>query len=123
MIIQLRPEDAAADSELAAILRYGGLSEDEVVRVRAEDTGLPEIVLDDYAAIIAGGSPFDMSTAEHRKSEVQKKIERDFMNLFERLAERDFPFLGACSGNSLLGTFCGARVSRRYAEPDRKSVV
>ena len=30
---------------------------------------------------------------------------------------RDFPFLGACSGNGLLGRFCGARVSGRYAEP------
>lgn len=29
----------------------------------------------------------------------------------------DFPFLGACSGSGLLGNFCGATISGRYAEP------
>lgn len=117
LIIQLRPEDEAADSEFEAILRYGGLREDEVVRARVERTGLPEIELGDYAAIIVGGSPFDVSTSEDAKSAIQKKIEAEFMKLLERVAAADFPFLGACSGNSLLGKFCGASVSRRYAEP------
>jgi GMP synthase (glutamine-hydrolysing) len=117
LIIQLRPEDAAADSEFDAILRYGGLREDEVVRARIERTGLLEIDLDDYAAIIVGGSPFDVSTPEPAKSAIQKRIETGFMRLFERLAEADFPFLGACSGNSLLGKYCGAMISGKYAEP------
>jgi GMP synthase (glutamine-hydrolysing) len=117
LIIQLRPEQAAADSELGAFLRYGDLSADEIVRARVERTGLPEIDLDDYAAIIVGGSPFDMSTPDDEKSPIQKKIENEFMALFERLAAADFPFLGACSGSALLGKFCGARISNRYGEP------
>lgn len=117
LLIQLRPEDEAADDEFRAILRYGGLREREVVRARVERTGLPAIDLDDYAAIIVGGSPFDASTPEDAKSGIQKKIEADFMRLFERLVAADFPFLGACSGNSLLGKYCGASISRRYAEP------
>ena len=117
LVIQLRPEDEAADSEFQAIVRYSGLREDEVVRARVERAGLPEIELSDYAAIIVGGSPFDMSTPEDAKQEIQKRIENDFMNLFERIVESDFPFLGACSGNSLLGKFCGASISKKYAEP------
>jgi len=117
LVIQLRPEDEAADSEFRAILRYSGLRENEVVRARVEHTGLPEIDLSDYSAIIVGGSPFDMSTPEDAKSEIQIDIENDFMALFERIVELDFPFLGACSGNSLLGKFCGARISKRYSEP------
>jgi len=117
LIIQLRPEDEAADSELRAILQYGCLRKDEIVRARAELTGLPDIRLDDYAAIIVGGSPFDVSTPEDDKAAIQKQLESDFMRLFEQLAEADFPFLGACSGNGLLGKFCGARISPRYAEP------
>lgn len=39
------------------------------------------------------------------------------MTRFEPLVDRHFPFLGACSGNGLLGKFCGAKISRRYAEP------
>ncbi|MBS1269479.1 MAG: hypothetical protein MAG794_00430 [Gammaproteobacteria bacterium] len=117
LIIQLRPEQETADSEFAAILRYGGLRDDEVVRARVERTGLPELSLGNYAAIIVGGSPFDMSTPEGEKSAIQKRLEAGFMNLLERVVETDFPFLGACSGAGLLGTFCGANISRKYAEP------
>jgi GMP synthase (glutamine-hydrolysing) len=117
LIIQLRPEDDVAHSEFRAILRYGGLSENEVVRARVERRGLPEIELGDYSAIIVGGSPFDISTPESAKSEIQKTIENGFMGLFDRVVERDFPFLGACSGNGLLGKYCGASISGRYAEP------
>ena len=117
LVIQLRPEDEAADSEFRAILRYSGLREDEVVRARVEHTGLPVIELSDYSAIIVGGSPFDMSTPKEAKSEIQIKVENDFMALLEKIVELDFPFLGACSGNSLLGKFCGARISTKYADP------
>jgi len=117
LILQLRPEDATADSEFEAILRYGGLSEREVVRSRVERAGLPGIDLRDYAAIIVGGSPFDMSTPAASKSAIQKRIESDFMELIGRVIDADFPFLGACSGNSLLGAYCGARISRKYGEP------
>ena len=117
LIMQLRPEDETADSELEAILRYGGLGDSEVVRVRLEREGLPEIDLDDYAAIIVGGSPYDVSTPEVKKSELQKEIEAGFMALFDNLVAADFPFLGACSGNGLLGTWCGSGISGKYAEP------
>jgi GMP synthase (glutamine-hydrolysing) len=117
LIMQLRPEDEAADSEFRAIVRYGGLREGEVVRVRVERTGIPSIELGGYSAIIVGGSPFDVSTPEHEKPAMQKKLEAEFMQLFERIVGADFPFLGACSGNGLLGRFCGARISSKYAEP------
>ena len=117
LIIQLRPEDEAADDELRSIRHYGGLDEGEVVRLRVEDTGLPDIRLDAHAAIIVGGSPFDISTPESEKPPIQRKIESDFMALLDAVVGSDFPFLGACSGNGLLGKYCGATISRRYAEP------
>jgi len=117
LIIQLRPEDETADSELDAILRYGELSRDRIIRARAERTGLPEVDLDNLAGIIVGGSPFDMSKPEDEKSAVQRQIESGFTALLARIAEADFPFLGACSGNSLLGAYCGVGISGRYAEP------
>jgi GMP synthase (glutamine-hydrolysing) len=117
LIIQLRPEDAVADSELQAFLRYGQLRDNEVARARVERTGLPDIDLRKFAAIIVGGSPFDMSIPAAQKSHIQKRLETEFMHLLERVAAIDFPFLGACSGSSLLGAWCGARISGRYAEP------
>lgn len=78
LIIQLRPEDETANSEFEAILRYGGLEENKVERVRAEKIGLPVIDLGTYAAIIVGGSPFNVSTGEAQKSDIQKEIELGF---------------------------------------------
>ncbi|TNF75268.1 MAG: glutamine amidotransferase, partial [Bacteroidetes bacterium] len=61
LVLQMRPEDATADSEFEAILRVGGLERSEVRRFRLEQE-IPRVDLDDYAAIIAGGSPYDVST-------------------------------------------------------------
>jgi GMP synthase (glutamine-hydrolysing) len=117
LVLQLRPEDDAADSEFEAILRYGGLAPDHVVRIRLDREPFPDVVLDDHAAIIVGGSPFEVSTPAGEKTELQREIEQGFESLLARVVERDFPFLGACSGNGLLGSFLGASMSTRYAEP------
>jgi GMP synthase (glutamine-hydrolysing) len=117
LIIQLRPEDVAADSELAAVLRYGQLQTSNTKRLRTEQQGLPAIDLNRYSAIIVGGSPFDISTAEAEKSALQRRIEADFMQLLDQVTKRDFPFLGCCSGSGLLGKYCGSPISRRFAEP------
>jgi len=117
LVLQLRPEDAAADSELAALMRYGGLARDEVVRVQLDREPFPEIDFTDYAAIVVGGSPFEVSTPERDKSDRQRAIEAGFHELLARVVAEDAPFLGACSGNGLLGSFLGATLSGRYAEP------
>ena len=117
LVLQLRPEDATSNSEYACFLKYGQLQENDTCRIRIEQTGIPaDLKLDDYSAIIVGGSPFDISTPENKKSDIQKKIETDFKHLFNQVVPRDFPFLGACSGNGLLGNYLGTRISNRYGE-------
>lgn len=118
LILQLRPEDTTSDSEYTCILKYGGLEAGDTCRLRIEQQGIPaDLDLDDYSAIIVGGSPFDISTPDDRKSAIQKQIEADFNRLLEQVVTRDFPFLGACSGNGLLGNYLGTRISTRYGEP------
>ena len=118
LILQLRPEDDTSDNEYAAICRYGGLAPQQAHRLRIEQQGIPrDLRLDDYSGIIVGGSPFDISTPEAEKTALQKRIEADFSRLFDRLVPRDFPFLGACSGNGLLGSWLGADITPRYGEP------
>jgi GMP synthase (glutamine-hydrolysing) len=117
LILQLRPEDATADSEYACILKYGGLRAEDTCRKRIEQFGIPVgLDPDDYAAIIVGGSPFDISTPEDRKTAIQRRIETDFNSLLEQVVTRDIPFLGACSGNGLLGHYLGTRISTKYRE-------
>ncbi|MEZ5814211.1 MAG: glutamine amidotransferase [Alphaproteobacteria bacterium] len=118
LVLQLRPEDRVSDSEYACFLKYGGLRAEDTYRIRIEKSGIPEDVnINDYAAIIVGGSPFDISTPEDQKQAIQKKIEADFQRFLKQVVSRDFPFLGACSGNGLLGHYLGARISRTYGEP------
>ena len=74
-------------------------------------------MLEDYAAVIVGGSPFDISTPQAQKSAIQLRIESDFRRLFDSIVTRDFPFLGACSGCGLLGAYLNTPISNRYAEP------
>ncbi len=118
LIFQLRPEDDVSDNELASILKYSGLKEKNIHRIRLEKKGIPQdLSLEDYCAVIVGGSPFDLSTPEVNKSAIQKKIECDFERLFGVIVKNDFPFLGACSGNGLLGSYLGASISTRFGEP------
>jgi len=85
--------------------------------MRIEKTGITaDLDLDNYCAIIVGGSPFDISTPEGSKSSIQKKIEADFNRLLEQVVTKDFPFLGACSGNGLLGSYLNTRISTKYSE-------
>ena len=118
LILQLRPEDDTSDDEYAAICRYGGLPPEQTRRIRIEREGIPsDLRLEDYSGVIVGGSPFDISTPDADKSSLQKKIESDFYRLFDRLVPADFPFLGACSGNGLLGSWLGTPITPRYGEP------
>ena len=117
LILQLRPEDATSDSEYGCFLKYGGLRAEDTRRMRIERLGIPDdLNLDDYSAIIVGGSPFDISNPENRKTQIQKKIEADFNKLLEQVVTRDIPFLGACSGNGLLGLYLGTPISTKYRE-------
>ncbi len=81
------------------------------------EQGIPAIALEDYWGVIAGGSPFDVSTPDENKSLTQKAIEGFYQHLFDQLIPNDFPFLGCCSGNGLLGRYCGSPISKKYGEP------
>lgn len=117
LILQLRPEDVTSDSEYACFLKYGGVRTEDTCRVRIEKNSIPEdLEINNYSAIIVGGSPFDISTPAVKKSTIQKKIEADFNRLLKQVVAQDFPFLGACSGNGLLGNYLGTAISTKYAE-------
>ena len=116
LILQLRPEDDTADSELRKIRQYGRIEPARIRRIRLEQQPNPDLDLRDYAAIIVGGSPFDLSTPANEKSRLQVAIEDFFHRLLDEVVVRDFPFFGCCSGNGLLGRYLGAGISTRYAE-------
>ncbi len=116
LLLGTRPEDAAADGELDAVLRFGGLAADQLVRVRLEAAAMPHLDLDAYSGIIVGGSPFNASDPVETKSTTQLRVEAELAGLLDEVVARDFPFLGACYGVGTLGVHQGGVVDRTYGE-------
>lgn len=115
LILQLRPEDEASDGEFAAFLKVGNLSSDQTHRVRMEKTGIPNVNLDDYSGVIVGGGPTNVSSPS--KSSAEKRFETQLHSLLDEIVRRDFPYLGACYGLSILADHLGGIVStEKYAE-------
>ena len=117
LLLSTRAEDAAADDELDAVRRFGGLAEDELVRIRLEATPLPPLDLDAWSGIIVGGSPFTSSDPVEEKSATQRRVEADLSALLDDVVARDHPFLGACYGVGTLGVHRGGVIDRTYGEP------
>ncbi len=117
LLLASRAEDAAAEDEYAAYLRYGGLAPEQLHRIRLEAAPLPDLDLAGYAGVIVGGSPFTSSDPADHKSATQHRVERELAALLDRIVDQDFPFLGACYGVGTLGTHQGAVIDRTFGEP------
>ncbi|MCW2792814.1 MAG: guaA 2 [Nocardioides sp.] len=117
LFLGTRAEDDVADSEYAAVLRFTGLDERDVRRVRLERGALGAVDLADWSGIVLGGGPFNVSDPPELKSDVQHRVEAELRGLATRVVAADFPFLGACYGIGTLGTLAGGLVDRTYGEP------
>ena len=121
LLLGTRADDAIADAEHRAFLRFGGLAEDELVRVRLESAPLGELLpgldLREFSGVLLGGSPFTSSDPPDAKPPVQLRVEADLERVVEDVLKLDVPFLGACYGIGTLGRHLGGVLDRTYAEP------
>lgn len=121
LFLATRPEDAVADAEYDAILRFSGLSPHDLVRVRLESAPLDELLSDldltAYSGVLMGGSPFTSTDPVAKKSATQLRVEIELVKVITDIVALDVPFLGACYGISTLGMFLGGLLDRTYAEP------
>jgi GMP synthase (glutamine-hydrolysing) len=117
LLLASRAEDDVADAEYEAFVRFSGLTDRELRRVRLEAAPLPDLDLDDWSGIVVGGSPFTSSDPEPDKSPVQRRVEAELDGLIAEVVRRDLPFLGACYGVGALSRYQGGVVDGTYAEP------
>ena len=117
VLLATRAEDLPADAEYALFLRYSGLDERDLIRVRLEAEPMPHFDLDALSGIFVGGGPFNASDPPEQKSAVQQRVEAEFAALLDEVVARDFPFLGACYGVGPLGLHQGGSIDRTHAEP------
>lgn len=117
VLLATRAEDSPADEEYALFMRYTGLSEDELIRIRLESGHMPALDLDRLSGIFVGGGPFNASDPHEKKSAVQHRVEGEFRGLLADVVDRDFPFFGACYGIGTVGAYLGATIDGTYREP------
>ena len=109
LILQLRPETEASDSEFNAFLNKGGLTPDRVHRIRLDQEGIPdEIDLNAYSGVIVGGGPGCVSDPAEKKPETEARIEQTILGAMPAIIDDDIPFLGCCYGIGVLAHHLGS---------------
>ena len=118
LILQLRPETEASDSEYAAILSKSGLTPDRTKRIRMDRETIPtDLQLDSFSGIIVGGGPGCVSDPPEAKSTDEARIEAAMLAMMPEIVGRDLPFLGCCYGIGILAHHLGGSVSKdQYSE-------
>ncbi len=116
ILLQTRPEDAAADNEYEAFLSFTGLMSGSLKRFRVHDGNFPDINLSDYSAIFIGGGPYCVSTPANKKTNGQKRFEKSLNKLLDQTIPADFPLLAAC-GIGAIVEHQGGIISKKYSEP------
>lgn len=118
LLLQHRYLDEASDNEYEAVLQYGKLEPEELVRVRMEQQSISHINPLDYSGIITGGGPANVSDAEEEKSPTQLRFEEEMNALYHTIFEHDLPYLGMCYGMGSVTRYLGGEVSKqRFSEP------
>lgn len=117
LLLQHRYLDEASDDEYEAVLKYGPLSPDEVHRIRMEKQSLGDIDLNEFSGVIVGGGPANVSDPEEKKRPEQLRFEKELNQLYDRIFESDFPYLGMCYGLGSVTRYLNGEVSKeRYGE-------
>ncbi|MFC6713361.1 glutamine amidotransferase [Branchiibius cervicis] len=112
LLLGVRPEQAAADDEYAAFARFTGLGTD----LQRHPVDREPFSRDprDYAGIIIGGSPFNVSDTD--KSPNQQRVEDDLNRVVDVALEQRIPLLGACYGLGLIARHEGGAVDAEFGE-------
>lgn len=117
LLLSIRGEDEAADDEYRAMMRFAGLDEARLRRIRLTRQPLGDVDLAQWSGIVLGGGPYNVSDEPATKSPTQQRVETELAGLLDKVIARDFPFLGCCYGVGTVGTAVGAVVDRSHSEP------
>lgn len=117
LLLSVRAEEAAADDEYDAFVRFTGLAPQDLHRHRLERDPFDPGSLSSYAGVLVGGGPFNVSDPQDTKSPSQLRAEGDLGRVVDVVLAEQIPFLGACYGIGILARHGGGAVDRTYGEP------
>ncbi|WP_157002181.1 glutamine amidotransferase [Agromyces laixinhei] len=116
LFLSARPEVEAVGPEYESVRRAMGVDAARLEHVRLDVDPLGELEFDEYAGIVVGGSPYNVTTPETGKHEVQRRVEADLTRLAERAVADDFPLLLTCYGIGVLTRLLGGEVGTTFGE-------
>jgi GMP synthase (glutamine-hydrolysing) len=116
LFISARPELDAAGPEYESVRRASGLGSGRLEHLRLDAEALADMSPLRYAGVVVGGSPFNVTTPDERKSAVQRRVEDDLARLAERALAADHPVLFTCYGIGVLTRVLGGEVDTQYGE-------
>ncbi|MGX5695768.1 glutamine amidotransferase [Agromyces soli] len=116
LFLSARPETEAVGPEYEAVRRAMGLDAARLEHLRLDVESLDAVRLDDYAGIVVGGSPFNVTTPAANKSAMQQRIETDLARLAEWAVEGDRHVLFTCYGIGVLTRVLGGEVGTLHGE-------
>ncbi len=118
LLLQHRYLDEASDKEHEAVLQYGELKTEELIRVRMEKDSIAKINPLDYSGVITGGGPSNFSDKKDNKTDSQIRFESEIIELYNTIFEHDIPYLGMCYGMGSITNYLGGEVSKlKFSEP------
>ncbi|MGH3704007.1 MAG: glutamine amidotransferase [Agromyces sp.] len=116
LFLSARPEVEAVGPEYESVRRAMDVDAGRLEHVRLDVDPLGELSLDAFAGIVVGGSPFNVTTPESGKHEVQRRVEADLTRLAEQALAADSPLLFTCYGIGVLTRLLGGEVGTTYGE-------
>ncbi len=116
LFLSARPEVEAVGPEYESVRRAMGLDASRLHHVRLDVEPLGEARLGDFAGVVVGGSPYNVTTPEADKNPVQRRVETDLARLAEQALEADHPVLFTCYGIGVLTRVLGGTVGTLHPE-------
>ncbi|MDZ8200313.1 GMP synthase [Microbacterium sp. SSW1-59] len=111
-----RPQREASEAEFVSFRRAMGLAETELDELDLVRTPLDVRRISDYAGVVVGGSPFNVTDPETTKTDVQRRVEADLERLVTASADGGPVGLFTCYSIGVVTRMLGGTVSRAFPE-------
>jgi GMP synthase (glutamine-hydrolysing) len=116
LFLSARPEVEAVGPEYESVRRAMGIDAARLEHLRLDTASVGDLRVDDFAGVVVGGSPFNVTTPDTGKHAVQRRVESDLAHLAEQALELDHPMLFTCYGIGVLTRVLGGDVGTEYGE-------
>ncbi|WP_350349103.1 glutamine amidotransferase [Agromyces sp. G08B096] len=117
LLLSARPEVEAVGPEYESFRRATGLPADRLDHLRLDVDPLSAVDLGDYAGVMVGGSPYNVTTPETGKHPVQRRVEGDLERLARHGIAHDLPVMLTCYGIGVLTRVLGGATGTEHPEP------